>query len=194
MHAQSLKSEYYILMVGGVPEDKGNAKALWLDSAEHGYAQAQVEIGRAFKKGLGEKQDYAEAMKWLDKAAKQGNAEAEVMIGLMYLNGEGVRKDEANGLKWLCKSAIQGYGNAQGQLGQMYQYGRWGVKQNYKEAYYWWSLPGAQSYTPGMNKEMAKHLSAKQISEVNKMVRNWIMTPAQSIEEVQSGHHTIRPN
>ena len=38
--------------------------------------------------------NYAEALKWLEKAASQGRPEAMTLLGQMYEEGEGIPKDE----------------------------------------------------------------------------------------------------
>jgi TPR repeat protein len=50
-----------------------------------------------YDNGLGVDRDYAEAMKWYQKAADQGNAIAEGDVGFMYDNGQGVQQDYAEG-------------------------------------------------------------------------------------------------
>ena len=52
--------------------------------AEGGNAQAQRDLGAAYAKGNGVKQDYDEAAKWYEKAAGQGNASAQAALGELY--------------------------------------------------------------------------------------------------------------
>lgn len=62
-------------------------------SAEMGIADAQFRLGKIYHKGLGIKQNFAEAFKWYLKAAEQGYAMAQNNLGNMYYKGEGVAQD-----------------------------------------------------------------------------------------------------
>ena len=89
-----------------------------------------------YSKGKGVPQDYAEAVKWLRKAADQGVADAQFNLGLLYLGGDGVNQNYAEAAKWCRKAAEQGDVDAQFNLGLMYLKGD-GVNQNYAEAAKW---------------------------------------------------------
>lgn len=50
----------------------------WLQkSAESGHDQAQVELAKMYRDGLGVEQNSTEAFDWFQKAALQGNPDAE---------------------------------------------------------------------------------------------------------------------
>jgi TPR repeat protein len=49
--------------------------------------------------------DYAEAVKWFQKAANQGNAIGQSSLGVMYQHGKGVPQDYAEAAKWYRKAA-----------------------------------------------------------------------------------------
>jgi TPR repeat protein len=68
--------------------------------AEHGNAEAQYNLGRAYHMGEGVLRDKAEAVKWCRKAAEQGNANAQNNLGSAYGDGEGVAQDKAEAAKW----------------------------------------------------------------------------------------------
>jgi uncharacterized protein len=53
-------------------------------------------------------QDFAEAVKWLRKAAEQNHADAQYSLGLCYASGRGVPKDAVAAVKWLRKAAEGG--------------------------------------------------------------------------------------
>ncbi len=83
-------------------------------------AEAQFLIAGMYERGQGVPQDYAEAVKWLRKAAEQGHAKAQFNLGLMYRKGQGVPQDYAKALQWFRKAAEQGVAKAQFNLGLMY--------------------------------------------------------------------------
>jgi TPR repeat protein len=57
--------------------------------------------------GQGVQQDYAEATKWLRKAAERGYAPAQAYLGVMYWNGQGVPRDAVLAYMWLSLAAVQ---------------------------------------------------------------------------------------
>ena len=50
--------------------------------------------------GQGVRQDYAQAVVWLRKAAEQGNALGQVNLGTMYDHGHGVPQDYVQAHMW----------------------------------------------------------------------------------------------
>lgn len=76
--------------------------------ADSGNAEAQNNLGTMYFNGEGVKQDYAEALKWFQKAAGQGIPNAQFNVGVMYYKGLGVKQDTQKALEWLQKAADQG--------------------------------------------------------------------------------------
>ena len=97
----------------------------------------------------------------------------------MYRTGLGVRQDYAEAVKWYRKAAEQGDADAQNSLGVMYRKGR-GVAQDYVRAYAWYDL-AASNFPPGKgfdkavkNRDsVAKKMTPAQISEAEKLAREW---------------------
>ena len=50
--------------------------------------------------GQGVRRDYAEATKWVRKAAERGYAAAQAYLGIMYWNGQGVPREPV--LAYMC--------------------------------------------------------------------------------------------
>ena len=48
-----------------------------------------------FAEGQGVSQDYAEALKWVTKAAEQGHAKAQYTLGNVYSKGQVIPQDDA---------------------------------------------------------------------------------------------------
>jgi TPR repeat protein len=61
---------------------------------------AQFEIGVRYAQGRDAKQNYAEALRWLQKAADQAHPEALAWMGTMYEKGWGVPKDQMEAYFW----------------------------------------------------------------------------------------------
>lgn len=70
----------------------------------------QYALGALYEKGLGVKQDYAEARKWYDVAAENGATLACVDLARLHENGLGAPKDNVEAYKWY---ALAGTGHAE---------------------------------------------------------------------------------
>jgi cell division septation protein DedD len=83
--------------------DFADAVSIWRPLAEAGDADAQFNLGQAYRLGRGIPTNVAESRKWFEAAAAQGHVDAETTLGLLlYQNG-----DQADGLKWLKLAADQ---------------------------------------------------------------------------------------
>lgn len=105
--------------------------------AEAGDANAQVELGNKYYKGIGVEQNHSVAFDWCRKAAEQDHPRGQNAMGVMHRYGNGVEQNNSEALSWYQKAAAQNYPPAMSNLGVMYQYGR-GVKQSYSEAAAWY--------------------------------------------------------
>jgi len=80
------------------------AIAIWRPLAEKGDADAEFDIGQAYRLGRGVPANVAAAKTWFERAANQGHVDAQTTLGLLlFQNG-----DQLEGLKWLKKAADQG--------------------------------------------------------------------------------------
>lgn len=78
--------------------DYKTALKVWLTAAEAGDAEAQVNVGEIFEKGLGAEPNYEAAVIWYQKAADQGNKQGLFNLGTMYEQGQGVPTDRVRAL------------------------------------------------------------------------------------------------
>jgi len=78
--------------------DYRTALDVWLPTAEGGDAEAQVNVGEIFERGLGGEPNYEAAAIWYEKAAAQGNNRAQFNLGALYEQGLGVPKDRLKAL------------------------------------------------------------------------------------------------
>lgn len=74
--------------------DYKTALQVWLPAAESGEADAQVNVGEIFERGLGGEPNYEAAAVWYQKAAEQGNQRAQFNLGTLYEQGLGVQQDK----------------------------------------------------------------------------------------------------
>ncbi len=89
-------------------------------AAEQGDADAQLQLGDRYAKGIGVTEDLEQAFLWFRKAADQGHALAQFVLGKSYAYGHGVPKDVAQAVVWFHKAADQGNVDAQTELGLIY--------------------------------------------------------------------------
>jgi TPR repeat protein len=84
--------------------DYAAAVAIWRPLAENGDADAQFNLGQAYRLGRGVKLDLASAKDWLERAALQDHVDAQATLGLL-LFGSG---NQAEGTRWLKQAAEKG--------------------------------------------------------------------------------------
>ena len=84
--------------------DYAGAVAIWRPLADAGDADAQFNIGQAYRLGRGVRIDLSIAKVFFERAAQAGHLDAATTLGLLlFQNG-----DQAQGLKWLRQAADQG--------------------------------------------------------------------------------------
>lgn len=158
--------------------------------AEAGEAEAQYMLGNLYHYGTETiKVDYAEAMKWLRRAAEQGHAPAMYQVGRMYTNGFGVFWSPREALKWYEKAAEGGYKWAQIHLGEIYMHmlaEKFGAKKDNVKAYFWLSI-GAATEDPRSefvrDRDAAEgRLGPGQAEEVKRQVKEWQASHPAQIE------------
>ena len=89
--------------------DYEGAVGIWRPLAEKGDADAQFNLGQAYRLGRGVPLNLAMAKSWFERAAAHGHLDAQTTLGLLlFQNG-----DQAAGLKWLKQAAEQGEPRAQ---------------------------------------------------------------------------------
>jgi len=93
--------------------DYQGAVAQWRPAALAGDADAQFNLGQAYKLGRGVPADLAQAEAWYRRAAKQGHLQAEDNLGLVLFTAN--RRDEA--MPFILRSAERGEPRAQYVLG-----------------------------------------------------------------------------
>ena len=97
-----------------------------MDKAVAGDAQAQADLavgfmklGRSLKQA-GEGSDYAESLKWAQKAADQGNGDGMWTLALAYEHGRGIEQDTDKAIEWYTKGAEIGHARSMNSLGCYY--------------------------------------------------------------------------
>jgi uncharacterized protein len=84
--------------------DYSRAVEIWRPLAEKGDADAQFNLGQAYRLGRGVPTNLAAAQTWFQRAASKGHTDAQTTLGLMlFENG-----DRAGGVRWLKMAAEKG--------------------------------------------------------------------------------------
>ncbi len=86
------------------------------EAAEAGNAQAQYNLGAAYRWGVGVEQNLEQAVIWIRRSAEKGFAPAQRTLGSLYEKGEGVPQSNTEALRWYKKAAAQGDALAQDAL------------------------------------------------------------------------------
>ena len=110
--------------------DWATAVREWRAPATAGDADAQFNLGQAYKLGRGVPLDMTQAEQWYARAAVQGHRQAEDNYGLiLFQNGK-----RADAVKWLEKSSQRGEARSQFVLGTMLFNGD-AVSKDWRRAY-----------------------------------------------------------
>jgi uncharacterized protein len=132
---------------------------------------------------------HPKALLWLQNKAAAGNIPAAYALGEMYGKGfsRGIDEKYAEAVKWFRIAADRGDLQSQKQLGFIYQMCTWdnqgsrleqaceGMRKQYEEAFFWLSIAaksGDKEYSARRD-EIAKELSADQLTMLNKRVSEW---------------------
>ena len=84
--------------------DYSAAVSIWRPLAEKGDADAQFNLGQAYRLGRGVAINLAAAQSWFERAADKGHVDAQTTLGLLlFQNGNHIA-----GLRWLKAASDQG--------------------------------------------------------------------------------------
>ena len=187
MRAQYALGNYYLGFGTQERFDYKNMKKLLTDSAEAGYAPAQLMLCCFYAFTLFPDEDEIKlGRKWLRKAAEQEYAPAQFILGICYSKGSaGIEKDENEAMVYFEKAAKQDFAPAMLALGDCYKKGL-GTEQDDWTAVEW--------YRKAANKEcaMAEYMLGISYAEGRGVVRDegnaveWFLKAAdQGVEKAQ---------
>ena len=93
-------------------DDKQEAFKWFKQAAEHGYVDAEAELGRCYEDGDGVEQDYVLAAHWYRRAAEHvpnlgGAGQGRNNLGNLYVAGLGVPKDYVRAFMWFSLAGIE---------------------------------------------------------------------------------------
>ena len=156
----------------GTSPDLGKAERYFLAAAEKGHALAQYGVARLAY----DRNDFATAARWYQKAADQGDQEAAYNLGYLYHEGLGVPRDYAKANALFLRAAQlarydkqrRGY-KATDMLGNSYR-DALGVERDLVEAYKWYLLAAVQGHPAARSQAQAlvPYLTREQIAEARR--------------------------
>ena len=136
--AIAAKQAEYARNAAAEAEQRAKATRQKIAEAEAGNADAQETVGVWYMYGRnGVKRDYAEARKWLERAAAQEHGSALSGLAFLYVNGWGVDRDFVKARDYYLRAARKNNVDAFHGLGIMYQDGH-GVKKDVAIAAQWY--------------------------------------------------------
>jgi TPR repeat protein len=127
----------------------------WRTLADKGDADAQFNLGQAYKLGRGVPADLGSAQSWYEKAAAKGHEQAQVNLGLLLFQ----RGDRAKAMPWIRKAADSGDPRAQYVLGTAMFNGDL-VPKDWPRAYAFMQLAASQGLPPAVTnlQQMDQHI------------------------------------
>lgn len=163
----TLSALVFSLALAGVAEevsaqrrgDYETARREYLEAAQDGNSNAQNNLARLYRQGLGGPVDMKQAVYWFSKAAQAGQVSAETSLGDMYETGDAGAVDLSAAVSWYNRAAVSGFFIAQLSLGQMREAGR-GVPQDAVIALAWYMLAARADVSPASGYFLAEHAKA----------------------------------
>jgi TPR repeat protein len=74
---------------------------------------------RLFQNGLGDVENYFEALQWFQRAAAQGHTRSFYLIAFFFHHGHGVQSDVAEAIRWYRRAAAAGSARAEYALNEL---------------------------------------------------------------------------
>ena len=105
----------------GTPKSDDKAIECWKRAAEGGYAVGMTNLGNYYTR----KKNYAEALRWLQKAVDKNEPFAMYTLGDLYWRGFGVEQSHAKAADWFERSISGGCVGAMVDLANMHQDKSW---------------------------------------------------------------------
>lgn len=143
-------------------KDYAAAIAEWRGPAKAGDADAQYNMGQAYRRGEGVVKDADAAENWYRKAAGRGHPQAQAALGLLLFQSG----DKTAAMPWFLKAAAKGEPRAQYVVGTALFNGD-GMTKDWPRAYAMMSRASAAGLQPATLSlaQMEKYLSAAEKRE-----------------------------
>lgn len=177
-------------------QDKTAAVGWLTKAAAAGNVIAKVQLGNAYRNGLGVAQDDNKAFSLYTEAAAQSNPLAEMNLGYMYLVGRGTPVDRYQGLQWTVKAGEQGNAAALGNIALAYIRGLVLARDTERAAFFL-ALANQRATLAQRNdlmgtaQEIRQAVSADDLTQASKRALRWTPGPG-SLRDVLSDADDFR--
>ena len=147
-------------------------------AAEQGQVEAQFELGRIYRDGLGTRADGNAAVSWLERAAEKDTPHALNALGELYLGHWNIPQDFAVARSWFLRGAQAGNSPSMYNLGIIYALGH-GVTQDEIEALKWLALAADTGVGEDRDRalrarsRLAERLTPVEVSWAASRVEDW---------------------
>lgn len=157
-----------------VTQDYAEAAKWYERAAAQGFVPAQYRLGNLYEAGQGVEKDIEIAKLWYQRAAEAGNRMAMHNLAALYAGGLLGEQEFETAAEWFAQAAAKGMTDSQFNLGMLHARGL-GVEQDFSASYKWFSLAARNGDKDAIQArdDMAKSLSAEQVSMVNDEVAAW---------------------
>ena len=160
-------------------DTKYEAIELFAIAADKGHADAQYQLGVAYRNGIATRENHEKSAEYFQQAAEQGHPLAKTSFAYFLLRGIGVPKDIEKASKLFHETAAYGDPGAHEELGRMYFEGE-GVEKDIVEAYKW-TFMATRSMTqfeaPALLRKLKEQITPEQLTEAEKSIKEWKPKP-----------------
>ncbi len=122
------------LLQSNLSENEEEVFKLLTQASKDGTREAWSLLGFCYEKGVGVKQDFAQAAKWYMKSAKAGMVDGMHNIGVLLFTGVGIQKNYQEAFRWESRACDEADLRGCALVANFYLNG-YGVKQDRSEAY-----------------------------------------------------------
>jgi TPR repeat protein len=177
-------------------QDKAAAVDWLTKAAAAGDVPAKVQLGYAYRNGVGVAQDDNKAFSLYTEAAAQSNQIAEMDLGYMYMSGRGTPQDRYQGLQWTVKAGEQGNAVALGNIALEYIRGVV-LARDTERASFFLALANQRATLAQRNdlmgtaQEIRQSVSADDLTQASKRALRWTPGPG-SLRDVLSDAEDFR--
>lgn len=151
------------------PADMDRVIKMYLESAEKGFTDAQIEVALLYASGEHLKLDLNQSHYWLEQALKSGKPLVCYYLGVLYLNPKFEKSNINTGIDYLKQAGYNKNKLATFMLGELYENGKH-IPQSLPQAFYWYNysmyqgsneatIKVAQFYANGKGIEQNKEIA-----------------------------------
>jgi TPR repeat protein len=137
IESQRAIAQAYAVGLGDYPKDPQKAFKWFLKAAKQGDIESAVEVGTAYRDGVGTGKDLKEAVRWLEMATSAGDLQGRFEFAMLRMDKTRSDQEKRIGLALLQENVLKNHPLSLWMMGLIYSEGIL-VKQNDKLAVEHW--------------------------------------------------------